>query len=165
MKIKETIALVSGSFDPFTNAHLEMVRQASEIFDKVYVVIFTNSAKVRTFDSKLMVEAIKKTIGSYGLDNCTVDVDYGLLTNYCNKHNIRYNVRGIRNNIDHDYEESLVEVNKLHKPDLKTIYLRGDGTQLSSTAVRELNKYNEDVSRFVPRPIYDLIMQSKERKE
>lgn len=151
-------ALVSGSYDPFTYAHLSLVKQASKMFDEVHVVIFVNSAKKRTYESGDMVEAIKRTLEKEGITNCVVGKDNGLLAKYCQENGITTNVRGLRNNLDYNYEENIAEVNNLINPELCTIYLRGNGSKLSSSTVRELLKYGEDVSKYVPEEILKIIL-------
>lgn len=150
-------ALVSGSFDPFTIGHLAVVKEAAEIFDEVHVVIFINSAKKRAFDIDEMLCAIRETIQNEGIHNCIITKDNGLLSRYCQRNGIETNVRGLRNSKDYTYEEELVTVNNLYNKKLDTVYFRGGGNQISSSTVRELMKYNEDVSMFVPKPVFELI--------
>lgn len=150
-------ALVSGSFDPFTVGHLAVIKQASEIFDEVHVVIFINSSKKRIFDIDKMLNAIRETLKINGIENCIVKKDDGLLSRYCQKNGIETNVRGLRNVKDYNYEEELVIVNNLYNKKLETVYFRGGGNQISSSTVRELLRYNEDVSMFVPEPVFKLI--------
>ena len=150
-------AIVSGSFDPFTNGHLEIIKQASQMFDELYVVIFINSSKKRNYDVEKMCKAIEKTLKRENLTNCIVDYNDGLLAEYCKDKNIKTTIRGLRNNLDYNYEENIVEVNKLLNENLETIYLRGNGNKISSSTVRELLKYNKDVSKFVPLEILEII--------
>lgn len=150
-------AIVSGSYDPFTMGHLDIVKDASEIFDEVHIVIFTNSQKKRHFDVDDMCRAIEKSLLDCNITNCVVTHNNGLLAKYCKEHNITTSVRGLRNNLDYNYEENIVEVNKLLNDELKTIYLRGNGNKISSSTVRELLLYGEDVSKYVPRPVLELI--------
>lgn len=154
---KKRRAIVSGSFDPFTNGHLEIVKQASQMFDEVYVVIFVNSTKKRNYDVVKMCDAIRKTLIREKITNCIVDYNEGLLAEYCKNKNIETTVRGLRNNLDYNYEENIVEVNKLLNENLQTIYLRGNGNKISSSTVRELLRYNKDVSSFVPLEVLKII--------
>lgn len=138
-------AIVSGSYDPFTFGHLNIVKQASEIF--------VNSNKKRHFDTQKMVEAIKATLKRENINNCVVAYDTGLLAKYCENNNINFTIRGLRNNMDYNYEENISEVNKLINPNLKSIYLRADNVGISSSMVRELFSYGEEVSKYVPKEI------------
>lgn len=154
-------ALVSGSFDPFTYGHLAVVKQAAEMFDEVHIVAFINAKKTRHYNVDDMVKAIEQTLIEEGITNCVVTHYEDLLAKYCLINNITCNIRGLRNNLDYNYEESLVDVNKFLNKNLKTIYVRSDGNNVSSSMVRELMSYGEDVSTFVPKPIYDLMKKNK----
>lgn len=149
-------ALVSGSFDPFTIGHLAMVKQASELFDEIHVVIFPNSSKKRTFDVDMMLDAIRETLVKENINNAIVNKGHGLLADYCSENNITNNIRGVRNTGDYDYEESLMYANSECNPDLKTIYFPGNN-KVSSTLVREFLSYGKDVSKYVPEPVYRVI--------
>ena len=161
MKKELVKAIVSGSYDPFTYGHLTMVKQAAEIFDEVHVMIFINAKKKhRDYDADLMVEAIKETLKEEGITNCIVGYDTGLLAYYCKKHGIKYNIRGLRDNMDYNYEVNISEANKLINEDLKTMYVQAE-SKISSTTVKELISYDVDVSKFVPKPVYKVLMQQR----
>lgn len=151
-------ALVAGSFDPFTNGHLSIVRQAAEIFDEVHVVIFANSAKARHYPVRDMLDAIDTTMLFEELGNVRVEEGTGLLARYCAENGIRTNVRGVRDGLDWFYEENLREANALVNPELNTIYMRGD-SKLSSTIVRDLFAYGEDISAYVPEAVLSLMQK------
>lgn len=150
-------AIFSGSFDPFTYGHLELVKQASQMFDKVHVVIFINSSKQRHYDVEKMCKAIEETLKEEKIFNCVVTHNEGMLADYCKRNEITTTIRGLRNNLDYNYEENIVEVNKLLNKDLQTIYLRANDNKISSSTVRELMKYGKDVSLYVPKPIFDMM--------
>ena len=125
-------------------------------------LFFVNSAKKRAFDIDKMLDAIRETLEIYKIKNCIVTKDNGLLSRYCQKNEIETNVRGLRNVKDYNYEEELVTVNNLYNKKLETVYFRGGGNQISSSTVRELLRYNEDVSMFVPEPVLALIREEME---
>ena len=156
---RKTKALVSGSYDPFTFGHLCIVREASQMFDEVHVVIFKNAAKKRNYDAIDMVKAIEDTLRDEGITNCIVSVQNGLLAEYAANNDITYTVRGLRNNMDYNYEENIAVVNKDLNPNLKTVYLRGEDIGISSSTVRELLSYGKDVSKYVPQNILELIQK------
>lgn len=158
-------AIVSGSYDPFTFGHLDIVKQASAIFDEVHVVIFTNSNKKRNFSEKSMVKAIKKVIKNEGLDNCIVTSNDGLLAKYCEDNGINFTVRGLRNNMDYNYEENISEVNQLINPNLTSIYLRAGNKAISSSMVRELFSYHEDITPYVPKEVLKVMNKDMDYKE
>lgn len=151
------IAIYPGSFDPFTNGHLDVVLKGSKLFDKVHILIGVNANKKRTYDSELMKTAIEKTLQENNISNCEVYVYEGLVAEYTNEKNIGYMIRGLRNNMDYNYEENIAEVNKLINPDLEYVYFRAENVALSSSMVKELNSYGKDVSKYIPKPVLEVM--------
>ncbi len=154
-------AIYPGSFDPFTNGHLDIVKKASVLFEKVYIVLGTNPQKKRSFACDGMKEAIEKTLAAIGITNCEVYVYDGLIAKFAKENNIKYMIRGLRNNLDYNYEENIAEVNKLINPDMEYIYFRADNIAVSSSMVRELNFYDQNVSEYVSKPVLDYITSVK----
>ena len=150
-------AIYPGSFDPFTNGHLDMVKKASALFDEVYIVIGVNAAKRRTFPAAPMVAAIEKTLLSLGITNAKVTIHDGLVAEYAKQNNIHYMIRGLRNNMDYNYEENIAEVNKLINPDMEYVYFRAENVALSSSMVKELHSYGLDVSPYVPKAVIEIL--------
>ncbi len=152
-----TTAIYPGSFDPFTNGHLDIVKKASRLFSKVYVLIGVNANKKRTYSSKDMIKAIEKTLKDEDIENCVV-VEYdGLTAEYTKCNNIKYMIRGLRNNMDYNYEENLAEVNKLINPCLEYVYFRAENIAVSSSMVKELSSYKQDVSKYVPKAVLEMM--------
>lgn len=147
------VAIYPGSFDPFTNGHLDMVIKGAKLFDKVYVVIGVNANKKREYDSEKMKKAIEETLVINNISNCEVIVHEGLVAEYTKEKNIKYMIRGLRNNMDYNYEENIAEINKLINPDLEYVYFRAENVALSSSMVKELNSFKKDISKFVPEPV------------
>lgn len=150
-------AIYPGSFDPFTNGHLDIVKKASVLFEKVFIVIGNNPQKKRAFNCDGMKAAIEKTLSACNITNCEVYVYDGLIAKFAKENNIKYMIRGLRNNLDYNYEENIAEVNKLINPDMEYIYFRADNIAVSSSMVRELNFYAQDVSEYVSRDVLDYI--------
>lgn len=155
----EKKAVYPGSFDPFTNGHLDIVKKAAAIFDRVYIVIGINSEKRRAYDCDKMRLAIEDTLALCGITNCAVSVYDGLIAEYTRRNKISYMVRGLRNNMDYNYEENIAEVNKLIDPKLEYIYFRADNVAVSSSMVKELNHYGLDVSKYLPSPVSALVQK------
>jgi pantetheine-phosphate adenylyltransferase len=153
--MKARRALYAGSFDPFTNGHLSIVEKSAELFDEVIVGIAENSNKKRSTDIYEMQDAIREQL-KY-LDNVTVVIIERLVADYCNKKDICYLVRGLRNTSDYLYEENIAKINKEINPSLRTIYFRADNDVISSSMIRELREYGKDVSRFVPEEIHKIL--------
>ena len=150
-------AIYPGSFDPFTNGHLDIVKKACALFDEVYIVIGINAAKRRTFESDKMITAIENTLQKLGLTNAYVTSHEGLVAEYAKEKGIGYMIRGLRNNMDYNYEENIAEVNKLINPAMEYVYFRAENVALSSSMVKELHSYGQDVSGFVPDTVLEIL--------
>lgn len=151
------IGFYSGSFDPFTNGHLHIIKTASKVFDKVIVGIGINYQKKRRFDSLLMKSAIEKTLKNEQLHNVEVITYNSLTVDIALKYNSNFLIRGLRNDTDYAYEENLSQVNQ-ELSDLDTIYFRaGNLDFISSSMVAELISYNKDVSKYLPKEILEII--------
>ena len=146
-------AIYPGSFDPFTNGHLDIVKKAAVLFDEVYILIGINSSKKRNYPHMDMKIAIEETLESMGIENCFVCVHEGLVAEFARVNGIQYMIRGLRNNMDYNYEENIAEVNKLINPDMEYIYFRAEKVGVSSSMVKELLLYDLDVSKYVPVPV------------
>ena len=150
-------AVFAGSFDPFTNGHLSIVKRCARMFDEVTIIIGNNSTKDRTFHDEYMKDAIDELLREENLNNCNVIIYNGMIALYCKDHGIDYTVRGIRNNMDFNYEDVITKVNKILNPSLETVYLPSDDDALSSSMIREFIHHNIDVHEFVPYSINRLI--------
>lgn len=150
-------AIYPGSFDPFTNGHLDIVKKAADIFDQVHIVIGVNSEKKRTFSAEKMKDAIEQTLRDMRLHNCSVCIHEGLVAEFARVNEIRYMIRGLRNNMDYNYEENIAVVNKLINPDMEYIFFRADNIALSSSMVKELKNYSLDISQYVPAAVLSCI--------
>jgi len=150
-------AIYPGSFDPFTNGHLDIVKKASALFEKVYIVIGVNTAKRRSYDADKMAEAIREMLREEKITNCVVAIHDGLVAEFAKEVRAGYMIRGLRNNMDYNYEENIAEVNKLINPDLEYIYFRANNVALSSSMVKELVFYKKDVSRYVPAAVLKIL--------
>ena len=153
----ERIGFYAGSFDPFTNGHLHVIKVSSRIFDKVIVGIGVNTLKIRRFNQNKMKEAIEKVMKSNNIDNVKV-ITYNNLSIDCAKENgANFLIRGIRNGMDYDYEENIALINE-EISGLDTIYVRaGRLGALSSSMVMELLQFGKDVSKYLPKEILEII--------
>lgn len=153
----KNIAIYPGSFDPFTNGHLDMVIKGSRLFDEVHILVGINANKKRMYDAEKMKAAILETLRINKIENCKVIMYDGLVAEYTKVNDIGYMIRGLRNNMDYNYEENIAEINKLINPHLEYVYFRAENVAVSSSMVKELNSYGHDVSSFVPKPVLDVI--------
>jgi pantetheine-phosphate adenylyltransferase len=150
-------AIYPGSFDPFTSGHLDIVKKAAALFDQVYIVIGVNANKRRSFSAEKMRVAMEKTIAALGISNAVVTVHEGLVAEYAKTHGIQYMIRGLRNNMDYNYEENIAEVNKLINPDMEYVYFRAENVAVSSSMVKELHSFGLDISPYVPKEIIEVM--------
>ncbi len=144
------IAIYPGSFDPFTNGHMDIVKKAARLFSHLYIVIGVNTDKARAYDAARMRDAIERSVAEAGLGNCTVCVHTGLTAAFAGEVGADYLVRGLRNSLDYGYEENIAAVNKLLRPALETVYFRADRAAVSASMVRELRRFGESASAYVP---------------
>jgi len=145
------IALFPGSFDPFTKGHEDIVLRGLKIFDEIIIAIGYNSKKSsRYFDLEYMQERISTAFANYS--NIKVVVFSELTAEYARKNNAQYLLRGLRNTTDFEYENSIAQVNRYLNAELESVFLitSPEYASISSTIIREVHKYQGDVSKFLP---------------
>ena len=150
-------AIYPGSFDPFTSGHLDIVKKAAALFDEVHIVIVVNANKRRSFSAGKMRSAMEQTLAELGIQNAYVTVREGRVADYAKTNGIHYMVRGLRNNMDYNYEENIAEVNKLINPDMEYVYFRAENVAVSSSMVKELHSFGLDISPYVPKAVIDVM--------
>jgi pantetheine-phosphate adenylyltransferase len=143
-------AVFPGSFDPFTNGHLDIVLRGLRLFDKIVVGIGHNANKKRYFPVDKMSDYINQTFQH--IDGVEVVVYDELTANLAKKYNAGFLLRGLRNTTDFEYENSISQVNRYLFEDLETVFLitSPQFAAISSSIVREVHRYGEDVSEFIP---------------
>ena len=145
------IALFAGSFDPFTKGHHDIVLRSLKLFDEVIIAIGYNSAKKnRYFEIDMMVEKISSLY--VGNENVKVLVYNELTSSLAKNQSANFLVRGLRNTIDFEYENTISQMNRNLNPDLETVFLITSPkyANVSSTIIREVHRYNGDVSDYLP---------------
>ena len=162
--MKKITALYAGTFDPLTNGHLDVIKRASGIFEKVIVAIAVNPSKQPVFTVKERLDMIKGATGKIG--NVTVDHFEGLLVEYANKKKVSVIVRGLRALSDFEYEFQLSLTNKKLSPEINTVFLMPNEkyTYLNSSLVRELAFYNSSISEFVPPNVLKVLKNKFKKK-
>jgi pantetheine-phosphate adenylyltransferase len=141
-------AVCPGSFDPITYGHLDIIKRASAHFDEVVVAVFINSTKQSLFSVEERIDMIKET--TKDLKNIQVDSWSGLTVEYCKRNQIDVITKGLRAVSDFDYELQQAQVNL--QAGVDTMFMATDPAHsfLSSSLVKELAKYNGDISSMVP---------------
>lgn len=153
-------AVCPGSFDPITHGHLDIIKRASNLFEKVIVVVMTNDEKSSSLFSieerKILIE---KAVENEKLENVEVDTSELLLADYCKNKNATVIVKGLRAVSDFEYEFQMALTNKKLNAQADTVFLTTDSSNmyLSSSLVKNVGSRNGDISPFVPECIHDLI--------
>ena len=160
-----TTAIYPGSFDPITLGHLNIIRRASKIFDKVVVCVMVNSAKKPMFSREERVELIERVVKR--LPNVTVDTSDILLADYAKRYEGAVLVKGLRAVSDFESEFQLALINKTMNPDLDTVFLTSSEkyTYISSSVVKEIARYGSDLSKLVPREILEDVIERSKKLE
>ena len=142
--------LIPGSFDPVTAGHMDIIRRAAGLYDRVVVAVAHNPEKRGCFPVEDRVTLLRAACA--GLENVTVDSYEGLTVAYARAEGIRVMVRGLRAHADFDGELALARVNRSLAPEIETVFLPGAGehAHISSSAVRELLASGASVRGFVP---------------
>ena len=144
------IAIYPGSFDPVTKGHLDIIKRASNIADKLIVGVLNNSAKTPLFSVEERVEMLQEAVKEY--PNVEIKAFSGLTVDFARSEHATYMVRGLRAVTDFEYELQLSQTNKVLAPDIDSIFLTTslDYAYLSSSIVKEVAAYGGDISGFVP---------------
>ena len=153
------IAIYPGSFDPITSGHLNIIRRAAKIFDKLIVCVMVNSTKAPMFSRNERVEMISSVIGD--LHNVEVDASDELLAEYARRKGSCVIVKGLRAGSDFENEFQMALINHKINPGLDTMFLTAESQYmyLSSSTVKELGNYDVDLSDFLPGPIIPVFKQ------
>ena len=144
------IAVYPGSFDPITNGHLDIIRRAGQMFDRVIVAVAINTEKKPLFSvderRQMVTDAVK------GLRNMSVDQFEGLLIQYARRKRATAVVRGLRAVSDFEFEFQLALMNRKLDPSIETIFLmtKDEYMFISSRLVKEIGELGGNVSDFVP---------------
>ena len=154
------IAIYPGSFDPFTNGHLDIVQRAIKLFDKVIVTIARNSSKNPMFGEDERLSLIKACVKAHR--NVEVELFDGLLVDYAREKKATAIVRGLRAISDFEYELQMALMNRKLNDQFETVFLMPNEkyTYLDSSIVREIARLGGDVSDFVP-PVVNKALRNK----
>lgn len=145
------IALFSGSFDPFTIGHADIVKRFLPLFDKIVIGVGYNEHKP---SAMLTPDERVQQIAAIYKDEPKVEVEkYSDLTvDFASRVGARYIIKGVRSTKDFEYEREQAEINKLLAPEIETIVLFASSEKavISSSMVRELKHFGRDISEFLP---------------
>ncbi|MBQ9839108.1 MAG: pantetheine-phosphate adenylyltransferase [Oscillospiraceae bacterium] len=147
------IAIYPGSFDPVTSGHLNIIRRAASIFDKLIVCVMVNAGKKPMFDQQERVELIRRV--TQDIPNVEVDASTELLAEYAKRKGSCVILKGLRAGSDFENEFQMALINRKLNPELDTMFLTAESQYmyLSSSTVKELGGYDVDLSDFLPEEI------------
>ncbi len=146
---RQRIALLPGSFDPFTLGHLSVVERGSRLFDRIIVAVGVNSVKIPTQDVDDRISSIKEVVSRFS--NVEVAAYDGLTVEACRKYGAEFILRGVRTISDYEYERNMADVNRdLAGIETVLLYSLPEHSSVSSSMVRELRRYGVDVSKYLP---------------
>ena len=147
------IAIYPGSFDPITLGHLNIIRRASQIFDRVVVCVMVNSSKTPLFTLEERMNLVSRVVEKF--DNVKVDTSDKLLAEYAKRKGGCVIVKGLRAGSDFENEFQMALINHKINPSLDTMFLTAEHQYmyLSSSTVKELGNYGVELSDFLPEEI------------
>lgn len=151
------VAVYPGSFDPITNGHLDIIKRASKVYDKVIVGVLNNGTKhpLFTVDERAqMINTVTKDI-----DNVETDTFSGLLVDFAKAKGATVIVKGLRTVSDFEYEFQMALLNKALNPEYETMFMMTNTTYsyISSSMVKEVAKYKGELYGLVPNEIVEEI--------
>ena len=144
-------AICPGSFDPITLGHLDVVRRAAKLFDRVIVLVLSNGEKDRgMFAPRRRLELAKLAVED--LPNVEADLWTGLLADYARQKGACALVKGVRNGTDFDWEDQMAWINQSLVEELETVLLPAspEYSWFSSTMAREMIRYGQDLTKYLP---------------
>ncbi|MEE0945139.1 MAG: pantetheine-phosphate adenylyltransferase [Clostridia bacterium] len=147
------IAVYPGSFDPITNGHLDIIKRAAKVYDKVVVGVLDNINKKPLFTITERKHMIDRVISD--LDNVECDVFSGLLVDFLKINNATVIIKGLRTVSDFEYEFQMALLNKALNPEFETMFMMTNSgySYISSSMVKEVAKYNGSLDGLVPEAI------------
>ena len=147
-------AICSGSFDPITLGHLDIIRRAAACFDRVCVCVSPNAEKRnQMFTPEQKLQLVRTAVAD--LPNVAAEHYTGLLAQYARDKGACVLVKGLRNATDFDQEYQMASINRGILPGLETVFLPASPAyqHFSSTMVREMLRYGQPMEQYVPAPV------------
>jgi pantetheine-phosphate adenylyltransferase len=163
--MKKKVAIYPGSFDPFTNGHINIIERGVRVFDKVIVAVAHNASKRTTFTIEERVEIIREVFRN----RPEVDVDYfqGLLVEYAKKRGTNIVLRGMRTVSDFEYELQMALSNKTLYPEIETIFMVTEGaySHISSSLIKEIITLGGSAKEMIPEIVETRLREKLLRKQ
>lgn len=155
-------AAYTGTFDPITNGHADVIRRAAKLFPTLYVAVAQNTSKKSIFDPEERIQLARETLAD--LDNVTVVGTQGLVVDFARDYSVTVLVRGVRGVGDYEYERQMAIMNQHLEPELETVLLAPSPqfAHISSTLVREIALFSGDISGLVPPEVTDALARKSD---
>ena len=153
------VVIYPGSFDPVTYGHLDVLKRATDIFGRVIIAVANNTSKKYLFSIEERVELLKEAAA--GMPGVTVESFDGLVIDYARLKKTNVLIRGLRMTSDFEYEFQIALTNRRLAEDIETVFLMPSERHsfLSSSLLKEVAKFNADISSFVPRCVEKRLKQ------
>ncbi len=163
--MKSRLAVYPGTFDPVTYGHIDLIKRAARIFDKVIIAVAHNSPKDTLFSVKERVAMLKDV--TKGMKNVVIDDFDGLVVNYIKNKGSNVMIRGLRMLSDFEYEFQMALTNRKLADEIETIFMMPSESYsyISSTLIKEAASLGADVSNFVPKKVKDLLKEKLNRRQ
>ena len=160
-----TKALFTGSFDPVTLGHIDIIRRAVAVFDEVIVCAMININKNYLFSRDERLALLRESLAN--VPKVRVDAHDGFAADYAKAHDVDVFVKGVRTFVDYEYESHIAFYNKRIAPDIETVCLFADDAHahISSSGVRELVAFGGSLSGLVPEPVIRAIEEKQRRDQ
>jgi pantetheine-phosphate adenylyltransferase len=145
------IAVYPGSFDPITFGHIDIATRAAKLFETVHVLVVHNPAKSSKLSLEKRVELVSGALANQPGNFVVSSLASGLLVDYCKEVKAEALVKGIRTNVDLDYELPMAQVNR-DLSGIETVFIPADPAHgfISSSLVKQVADLGGDISKYVP---------------
>jgi pantetheine-phosphate adenylyltransferase len=152
------VAVFPGSFDPMTNAHLDVARRASGLFDRLIIGVLNNPKKAPLFSIDERVALIERSVADLGA-HVTVDAFDGLTVDFARHHRAGFIVRGLRAVSDFEAELQMALTNRKLAPEVDTTFLLTalEFGYVSSSLTKEVARFGGDIRQMVPGPVAEAL--------
>lgn len=146
-------AVFPGSFDPITNGHIDVIKRALKLFDRIVIAVANRKEKSPIFTLKERAELVKKVIAD--INRVEVKTFKGLLVDFVKQERACTIIRGLRTISDFDYEFQMALTNRKIAPDIETIFFLASEqyAYLSASLVKEIARMGGELSEFLPKPV------------
>jgi pantetheine-phosphate adenylyltransferase len=157
--MSDRVAVCPGSFDPFTLGHLDIVRRAAALFDRVIVAVAEDARKDHRFSAAERVEMAEEACA--GIPGVSVEAFGGLLVDFCRDRDAAAVVKGLRGPEDLSHEQQMEQINRSLEPELQTIFLLAapEHSHIRSSMIRWAAELGADVSDYLPSSVAQRLQQ------